>query len=275
MWVRFLDKDSRIYRKSEVYAVINSGIYDKLVLRVRDADGDYVKLFDGMEEKRGEEGIRYQPLVSPIFSSVPEGWTRQETTGVDEPLPGYETLQEKGVRFYRFCGFSWLWEDRETLSNLLTGKLVRVAGSIFEGKLYSGLDDREGWSFVETQQDADRFLEETGGLHDSTIHTVRYESGNYVDGENMMHLPDLRHVVMELHSQWCPRIELVFDGVTALNLRPPGDNYSGDIFDSTLLVKDCTVFFADSWMETVDVSYPGTWITAYSLKWRFLGEASV
>ncbi|NBI66906.1 hypothetical protein D1646_08760 [Pseudoflavonifractor sp. 60] len=126
------------------------------------------------------------------------------------------------------------------------------------------------WNTVQTQEDADRFLKKTCGLHDSTIHSILYESGNYVDEEGAMHFPELRRVTVTLHSQWCPAMELVFEGVTALNLRPPGENYLGDIFDCTLLAGNEEIFFADCELGTADRTHQGTWITARHLKWRFL-----
>lgn len=123
---------------------------------------------------------------------------------------------------------------------------------------------------VKDQEDAAYFLRVTCGLHDSTIHSILYESGNYVDGEGGMHFQELRRVTVVLHSQCCPCVEMVFEGVTALNLRPPGEEYLGEIFDCTLLTTEDSVYFADCALNQADTDYSGTWITAHSLKWRFL-----
>jgi len=126
------------------------------------------------------------------------------------------------------------------------------------------------WNTVQSQEDADSFLTRTCGLHDSTIHSILYESGNYVDETGSMHFPELRRVTVTLYSQCCPKVEMVFEGVTALNLRPPGEEYLGCLFDCTLRVKNGEVYFADCALEQADPSYQGTWITACDLKWRFL-----
>jgi len=60
-----------------------------------------------------------------------------------------------------------------------------------------------------------------------------------------------------------------FLGFTTLNLRPAADNYTCYIFDAALIVQDESIFFSDSFMEHIDLAYEGTWITAYSLKWRY------
>ena len=265
MLVRFYHQGS--WHKSEVYAVLNTGIFERLLLRVRSESGDYFLLLDSM--KKSENSSFYEPLAERILKDFPSRWLLQTSNNGHETLSEYRKLLRDETLFYRYYGFPWLWEEQNTLVRLLNGEKVPVRGSIFEGRLYSDLD-QPGWTFVETQEDAERFLQETCGLHDSVIHSILYESGDCVDEEQVMHLPELRRVRVELHSQWCPRVELIFEGVTALNLRPPGENYLGDILDCTLLVQDCAVYWADSGLEKADFSYPGTWITAYSLKWRFL-----
>lgn len=266
MRVRFFDSETGLYHKSEVYAIVNTGIFERLLLLVPAKTGDYLKLFDSV--KRSGEGS-YEPMAERIFQFVPEDWAAYTSEKSHETLPEYRGLLGQDVLFYRYYGFPWLWKESSTLVRLLKGEKIPLPGSVFEGRLYSDVD-QPGWNFIESQKDADSFLEKTCGLHDSTIHSILYESGNYVDEENVMHFPELRRVTMTIHSQWCPPVEMVFDGVTALNLRPPGENYLGDMFGCSLFVEDCTVFFSDCELEKPDNAYQGTWITAYSLRWRFL-----
>ena len=84
----------------------------------------------------------------------------------------------------------------------------------------------------------------------------------------MCPVDDVRRVTMEFDCQWSPGVELVFEGVTALNLRPAEDNYMSDLYGASLRVADAQVFFADT--EGVEEFPPGTgtWISAYSLRWR-------
>jgi hypothetical protein len=77
-------------------------------------------------------------------------------------------------------------------------------------------------------------------------------------------------MTMCFDSQWCDTIEMVFEGVNALNLRPAGDNYTADISAASLIVKAASIFFRDDGIEEWDENYEGTWITAYSLRWRFV-----
>lgn len=62
---------------------------------------------------------------------------------------------------------------------------------------------------------------------------------------------------------------MIFEGVTALNLRPAGDSYTAEISEASLFVKDESIFFCDDYLEKIDRTYQGTWIIAYSLRWRF------
>ncbi|HWQ41880.1 MAG TPA: hypothetical protein VN456_07570 [Desulfosporosinus sp.] len=55
----------------------------------------------------------------------------------------------------------------------------------------------------------------------------------------------LPQVTMGFDSQWCGTIELVFEGVTAFNLRPAGDNNTADIWAASLIVKGTSVFFCN------------------------------
>lgn len=86
----------------------------------------------------------------------------------------------------------------------------------------------------------------------------------------MYPVADVRQVTMYFDSQWCDTIEMVFEGVTAFNLRPAGDNYTADISAASLITKDATIFFCDDGNQEWDKKYEGTWITAYGLCWRFV-----
>ena len=105
---------------------------------------------------------------------------------------------------------------------------------------------------------------------DTVIRGLDYVSGAYVNADKSMYpLADVRSVSILIQSQQCRDFEMIFEGVTALNLRPAVDKYTADIYDASLFVRDASVFFSDSCLEKPDTSYEGTWITAYGLRWRF------
>ncbi len=66
----------------------------------------------------------------------------------------------------------------------------------------------------------------------------------------------------------CTTIELIFDGVTALNLRPPADICTADIFGASLFIKNVSVYFFDSEIDMPDTTNSDIWVNSYSLRWR-------
>lgn len=265
MRVRFYDSQTKKYGKSEVYAIINSGYYEKQLLLSRSETGAYLKFYDYLDQSSADLPV----LINTVIPEEPEGWIYQKSDTVRGQLEPYKALLDGSMLFFEYHGFPWLWDAPETLTRLLNGEAVPLRGSLFEGRLYSDID-QPGWTFVESQEDADAFQKAVYGLHDSVIKEIQYTSGAYVSPDKSMYpLADKRRAAVQIQSQLCPDIELVFEGVTALNLRPDSENFMADIFDSTLLVEDASVFFCDSYMEKADTSYQGTWIAAYSLKWRF------
>lgn len=81
----------------------------------------------------------------------------------------------------------------------------------------------------------------------------------------MRPIDDVRLLKMIIGSQWCDSIELVFEGLLGLNLRPAGDNYDSIIFSATLGMKDEIVFFADRDVDSDDFE------EGYTCNGRFAG----
>ncbi len=265
MRVRVFDSKRNLFFKSEVYAVINSGYYEKQLVYVPNEVGGYFKFFDYLDKTNDALPV----LINTIISQRPDAWIFKRAKSVDEILIPYQNRLSENIRFFEYNGFPWLWENVETLTKLLTGKSVPIQGSIFEGKVYSDIL-QPSWRFIENQEDANLFMEEVCGFHDSVIKELHYISGAFVDPDNsMMPVADKRSVTMQIQSQQCRNFTLEFEGVTALNLRPATDNYTDDIYDATLIVQDEQIFFSDSFMERIDLAYEGTWVSAYSLKWKY------
>ena len=266
MRVRVFDRETGRYFKSEVYAVINIGYYEKQLVLVPEEKGDHFRLFDCLDKTEKIPRV----LINRIMEHCPDEWIFKRSERDHDTLKPYRSLLKPGILFYAYRGFTWLLEDTDTMVRLLNGEKVPVKGSKFENRLYSDLTQQQ-WKYIESQEDADAFMAEVCGFHDSVIKELYYSSGAWVDEEKNMY-PDTgaKRLSVEIHSQQCRNFEMVFEGVTALNLRPPGDNYSAEIFEASVIVKDASVYFCDSFTEDVDLSDTGTWITAYSMKWRFI-----
>jgi len=270
MFVRVFDQQSNTYFKSEVYAAINSGWYEKRLVVFSSGGDNYFKFFDFLD-KSDPENLKV--LINSIsfsdFHSEFE-WIHQRADAVDKQLEDYRSLLDDEILFFEYRGYSWIYRNKELLAKLLKGDMVLTKD--FERKM---LDPNayklEGWQYIETQQDVDFILEQTAVFHDSVLREVNYVSGSYVDEKNSMRCTDNeRRVTMRFDSQWCRPIEMVFEGVTALNLRPASDNHSSNIFEATLLLQNAAVFFCDDTVNETDEAYTGTWIKAYGLRWRFV-----
>lgn len=266
MRVRVFDQRTKRYFKSEVYAIINTGYYEKQLVLVPDQSGGYFKFIDYLDKTDDALPV----LINTIIPQRPDSWIFKKTNSVDEKLIPYQNRLSENIHFFEFIGFQWLWEDVDILTRLLKGESIPIQDTAFEGKLYSDIIQSE-WRFIETQENANAFMEEVCGFHDSIIKEIHYISGAFVNiDKSMMPIEDKRSVLIQVQSQQCRNFEMAFQGVTALNLRPAADNYTGDIFDAAIIVQDESIFFSDSFMEHVNLIYEGTWITAYSLKWRYV-----
>jgi len=108
---------------------------------------------------------------------------------------------------------------------------------------------------------------------------LNYSSGAYVDDENRMYCTDsVRQVTMRFDSQWCRSIEMVFEGVIGLNLRPSSDNTTSFLYGASMFVQDGIISFYDSHIDSIDKSYEGTWIESFGLrqpKWPALHACHV
>jgi hypothetical protein len=266
MKVRVYDRTTDTYFKSEVYAIINTGWYEKFLVLVPSEKGPVLKLYDYFDKSNKKS---HPVLVNVIIPSQPSDWVFWKSESVDDILAQFKGLLRQDIKFYNFWGCSSVFNDKKAMISLLNNESIPLAGSILDFEMpTSNLD---GWDYVETQNDVNLLMEQVFGLHDSILKQLNYISGGYVAPNGSMAVSDdIRQVTMIFDSQWCNSIELVFEGVTALNLRPAADNQSANLFDASVHVKDASVFFCDCYLEKEDTSYTGTWIKAFSLRWRFI-----
>ena len=120
------------------------------------------------------------------------------------------------------------------------------------------LSDRTGWNYILTQEDADDFMKLFVGFHDSTLEKALY-SEEFCTSSICMTFDN---------TGWYGIVELCFEGVQTVKIVPPGENYTRDIFDASLIIRDESVFWADQYMEQIDNNYSGSFVKALCLKWR-------
>jgi hypothetical protein len=262
MRVRVYDKETNKYFRSEVYAVINSGYYERWLVLVPDGSGDYFKLYDYLDKESAAPHYFVNiNIITPLF----ENWIGERDSLKLKEFSGIETPDEKF--FYSFRGFPRILENRKALSSLLRGEAVTFE-ELNPPEITSKL---EGWNYIDDASDAEKLLNEARGFHDTVIVEINYISGS----KNMEHgtfdIDDVRRVTINFSDGgWCPPIELVFEGVTEFHLRPAPDNYSSDIYEATLkFLSDETIFFCVDEAENEIDAKNSTWIKALNLRWRF------
>ncbi len=137
------------------------------------------------------------------------------------------------------------------------------------------------WNEITNEEDLQSFMKCMYFFHDSCIKELKYISGAYVD-ENLSMYPlnDQRVLKVIFQRQYDENsmIELEFQGLKYLNLFPLDEQYTCEILDSTLILKNNCVYWADSGeLSEEDIeSYDGTVICASKLRWRsihgFMGK---
>ena len=271
MFVRVFDSQRNTYFKSEVYAVINSGWYEKQLVVFSCDSGSFFKFFDYLDKNDPKAP---KVLINTIIANGHNPdleWTYQRNEDVDKKLEEYAALLDDGIRFFEYRGYSWIYKNEPLLIELLKGGTVSTKNFEQQMPKYNAYQ-LEGWYYVEKQHDIDFIFEQTGGFHDSVLQELNYTSGAYVDDENRMYCTDnVRQVTMRFDSQWCRSIEMVFEGVIGLNLRPSSDNATSFLYDASMFVQDGVISFFDSHIDSINKSYEGTLIEAYGLRWRFYG----
>jgi len=261
MLVRVYDKERSIYFKSEVYAILNVGWFTQYLVLVPDEKAGYLKLFDFLDKT--SSAPHYDVLVNIVTPQQPEEWISKDGAFL---LKVKKALSDDTIKFDSYRGYDWLFEKSHIIAALLRGESVPAD---FEG-FQSADSTLDGWNYINTQDDIDFLMKTAYGFHDSCIENMEYTSGSYVsEDKSMRPTDDIRMLKMIIGSQWCDSIELIFEGLLGLNLRPAGDNYDSIVFSATLRIKDETILFADGDLDSDELSDDGTCVKALSLRWRF------
>lgn len=262
MLVRVYDKENNKHFKTEVYAVLNVGWFTQYLVLVPDEKEGYLKLFDFLDKT--SEAPHYDVLVNTITPQVPDEWVSKDgafLSGIKQ------ALSDDTIKFDTYQGYDWLFDNPNIIAALLRGESVPAN---FEGFCLSD-STLDGWNYINAQDDIDWLMKLTCGFHDSCPESLEYISGASVSTDKSMHpMDDIRTLKMVIGSQWCDLIEIVFEGLLGLNLRPAGDNYDSIIFSATLRAKDETIFFADGDLDSDDFTEGYTCVKALSMRWRFI-----
>lgn len=128
------------------------------------------------------------------------------------------------------------------------------------------------WNELNTTKEIKDFMIEVNYFHDSCIKEVKYTSGAYVDKELYMQpVNSLRVLSIIIQRQFKENsmIELEFRGLKFFDLYPVGEEYTCEISNSSLFVKDGYIYWCDDDFSSANERrYEKTVVCASNLRWR-------
>lgn len=133
------------------------------------------------------------------------------------------------------------------------------------------------WNEIKNDNDLVSFMNKICFFHDSCIKEMKYLSGAYVNKELSMYpINDRRilKVIIQRQFEDIPMIEMEFQGLKCLKLFPVDDQYTCEIFDSTMILQNDCIYWCDcGGLSEADLeNYRGTMICASKLRWRSVEE---
>ncbi len=129
------------------------------------------------------------------------------------------------------------------------------------------------WKEIVDNNDLLEFLKRVCCFHDSCIKEIKYVSGAYVDEKLSMYPVNdqrLLRVIIQRQFEDDSMIEMEFVGLRQLRLFPITENYTCEILDATMILKDDSIYWCDcgGLSENDLANYDGTLICASKLRWR-------
>ena len=133
------------------------------------------------------------------------------------------------------------------------------------------------WNEIANEKDLYIFMDAIYGFHDSCLKEIKYISGAYVNEKlNMLPVNNQRilHMIIQRQFENPSVIEMQFEGLKYLKLFPNDENYTCEILDATMIVKEDCVYWCDcGGLSEKDIeSYTGTVICASKVRWRAVDE---
>lgn len=250
MFARIYDKKRNQYYKSIIYCGINRGYYQQYV--VVNPHTRSFELVDYLDKSDGE----LKPQVE-IIQDNHEDWVSFENA----LLLKYQTYckkMHKEMLLEFLWGYPDVCENFEFISSIFEEKSIPVSES---GIALRNLTDTREWNYIQTREEANEFMKLFAGFHDSTLDKLCYEE---------LHGSTKVTATFD-NSGWYGIVELCFEGVLAVNIRPAKENCSREIFEATLMIRDETALWTDWYMEDEELSVDGNYIKALNLKWRKIG----
>ena len=228
MFVRVYDKDENSFFKSIVY-----GYFGEWYCREMIVFNPGTKCFQ-LIENMYESGERVESSYE-IINDNTEEWVSYEKVFL---LKLKKYFKEHGAEWSinSFSGYQEVFDNYEFLLRIVQKKKVPLAEANI---VIRENEDVDTWNYIRTQEDANEFMRLFVGFHDSTLNKLEYKEEAQTNQLN---------VIFD-NSGWYGVVELCFEGLIAMNLRPVRCLYYRELYDATLLINDESVFWADSRLE--------------------------
>lgn len=263
MRARIYHKNKKKYYISEIYGILNCGI--DMCLADEIDDQETIVLVENMDFSSEPP---YDVNVEKIdINSFPQfKWIDREKEEMENIN---HAIGEPGKIHY-FSGYDFVWEQEAALIELIQKGCVdkkKMNMVPFSTKL-------PDWNYIETQKDIDLLMEKFAGFHDSVLKELQYISGDYVaqDGGMLLSEAGDKKIRVVFDSQWAKSIEMLLLAPRYIQLVPPAENYLANLYDASLFIKDCMVYFYDSYLQVIPKAYDGTCFAAMGVMWRVQEE---
>lgn len=249
MFARVFDKKQNKYYKSIVYSIVGTGYFLQYI--VLNSDTHMFELVDYLD--RSVEPAK--PLVE-IIQSGHDDFIVYTGSHILKYKHFCKTNGFEFVDIKQMMGYQDVLENYAFLADILKNKSVTVDSYDISVR---DLNDTTEWNYILTQEDANDFMDKFVGFHDSTLEKINYTESSYAS--------TMVNAIFD-NSGWFGIVELCFEGIQMMRIVPAAENYSREILGASLIIKDESVFWADTFMEQVNDSYEGSIIKALNLKWR-------
>ena len=104
------------------------------------------------------------------------------------------------------------------------------------------------WIEIVDEKDLKKFMENVEFFHDSCIKEIKYLSGAYVNENLSMYAVNdqrILSVIIQRQYKNNSMFEMEFRGLKYLRLFPIDDQYTCEILDSTMIIKEDCIYWCD------------------------------
>ncbi len=261
MRARIFDKIENKYYISEVYGILNCGVNLFLVDKLNESDKVVLVEYLDLSSKPQYEVNVEKIDINPVKKGKWIYKNKKEMKIINDSL-------KDSKEYNCFKGYESIWNHKDALTDLIKNGSAEKSG-LGIGDISTKLD---GWNYIETQEDIDFLIKEFSGFHDSVIKEFSYITGDYYNQKKKfltLSESGSKKLRIVFDSTWAKEIEIIFLAPRFVQLVPPWENYMSDLYDVSIFIKDCMVYFYDSYLEEIPEEYDETFIYSMGMMWRF------